>query len=358
MGSPIAGLIAEAVMQRLEQTALPQIQPKVWVRYVDDTFVIIKNTEIEKTHWIINATLSGIRFTREVEKDSQLPLLDVIVQRTPNGEFTTRVHRKTTHTDQVLNYESNHSNTHKRSCIRTLFKRATTHCSTPELRKEEEEHLYKVFAKNGYPRNFINRCLRERPRNEDMPQPKGLATLPYIRSVSELTARLLRPLGLITAHKPTATLRQQLTRTKEPIPNMSKTNVVYKIPCKDCTKHYIGQTGRQLTTRIHEHQLATKRHDQLSLVATHSDNKHNEFDWENTTITGQARQRTAREFLEAWHSSTNSINRHIDLDPIYQSLQRTAETDTWKRQGQTTINAGRNIKEALCRRLHSTDEVS
>eukprot|EP00061_Rhincodon_typus_P005697 g25531.t1 len=30
MGSPISGLITEAVMQRLEHTALPQIQPKLW----------------------------------------------------------------------------------------------------------------------------------------------------------------------------------------------------------------------------------------------------------------------------------------------------------------------------------------
>ncbi|XP_072427995.1 uncharacterized protein [Chiloscyllium punctatum] len=217
----------------------------------------IRVLEIENTHWIINATLTEIRFTREEEQDNQLPFLDMMVQRTPNGEFTTKVYRKATHTDQVLNYESNHPNTHKRSCIKTLFKRATTHCSTPELQKEEE-HLYNVFTKNGYLCNFINRCLRERQRNEDMPQPKGLATLPYIKSISELTARLLRPLGLITAHKPTAALRQQLTRTKDPILSMSKTNVVYKIPCKDCTKHYIGQTGRQLTIRIHEHQLATK----------------------------------------------------------------------------------------------------
>ncbi|XP_072443082.1 uncharacterized protein [Chiloscyllium punctatum] len=121
--------------------------------------------------------------------------------------------------------------------------------------------------------NPAARCLRERQRNEDMPRPKGLATLPYIKNISELTARLLRPLGLITAHKPTATLQQQLTRTKGPIPSMGKTHVVYKIPCMDDTKHYIGQTGRPLTIRIFEHQIATKRHDQLSLVATNADDK-------------------------------------------------------------------------------------
>ncbi|GCC48206.1 hypothetical protein chiPu_0032258, partial [Chiloscyllium punctatum] len=35
---------------------------------------------------------------------------------------------------------------------------------TPELQDEEEEHRYKVFADNGYPRKFVHRCRRERQR--------------------------------------------------------------------------------------------------------------------------------------------------------------------------------------------------
>eukprot|EP00061_Rhincodon_typus_P003761 g20908.t1 len=73
MGSPISGLIAQAVMQRLESMALTLIQPKQWIRYVDDTFVIIKWTKLEETHEIINNTLTRIRFTREEEKNKQLP---------------------------------------------------------------------------------------------------------------------------------------------------------------------------------------------------------------------------------------------------------------------------------------------
>ncbi|XP_072411750.1 5'-nucleotidase domain-containing protein 1 isoform X3 [Chiloscyllium punctatum] len=104
--------------------------------------------------------------------------------------------------------------------------------------------------------------------------------------------------------------------------------------------------------------LATKRHDQLSLVATRADDKQHEFDWDNTTIIGQAKQGTAREFLETWHSSTDSINKHIDLDPIYRPLQRTAGTDNRKRQIQTTTDAGGKITETLHRRLPSTEDVT
>eukprot|EP00061_Rhincodon_typus_P005149 g24323.t1 len=89
MGSPISGLIAEAVMQRFENLGPLLIQPKLWTCYMDDTFVIIKRTKPEETHELINNTLTGIRFTRE-EKNEQLPFLDIIVECRTNGEFLTK----------------------------------------------------------------------------------------------------------------------------------------------------------------------------------------------------------------------------------------------------------------------------
>eukprot|EP00061_Rhincodon_typus_P011321 g36247.t1 len=73
MGSPISRLIAEAVMQRLESMALPEIQPRLWIQYVDDTFVILKWTKLEETHQLINNTLTGIKFTREGERTAPIP---------------------------------------------------------------------------------------------------------------------------------------------------------------------------------------------------------------------------------------------------------------------------------------------
>ena len=47
MGSPISGLLAEVVMQHLERNVLHLIEPKLWMRYVDDTLVIIKKSKVE-----------------------------------------------------------------------------------------------------------------------------------------------------------------------------------------------------------------------------------------------------------------------------------------------------------------------
>eukprot|EP00061_Rhincodon_typus_P008086 g30386.t1 len=98
--SKIYRLIEEAVMQRLEWTALPTIQPKLKIHYVDDTIIIIKCSKLEKTHLHINNILTGIKFTREEENNNRLPFLDVMVECTANGELQTSVHRKATHTDQ------------------------------------------------------------------------------------------------------------------------------------------------------------------------------------------------------------------------------------------------------------------
>nr|VZI11418.1 unnamed protein product [Spirometra erinaceieuropaei] len=42
MGSPLSGLIAEAVLQRLESLVFRHHRPKFWARYVDETFVVIE----------------------------------------------------------------------------------------------------------------------------------------------------------------------------------------------------------------------------------------------------------------------------------------------------------------------------
>ena len=160
MGSPISCLVAEAVMQRLEEVAIPLIEPNLWMRYVDDTFVIIKRSIVEEAHAILNNVFKGINFTIELEHEGQLPFLDIMVKRSPSNTLETSVYRKATDTSQILNYNSNHPAAHKKSCIRTLFKRIESHCSTAHAKAQERRHLYWIFQQNGYPHNYIRRSLR------------------------------------------------------------------------------------------------------------------------------------------------------------------------------------------------------
>eukprot|EP00061_Rhincodon_typus_P007290 g28845.t1 len=56
-----------------------------------------------------------------------------------------------------------------------------------------------------------------------------------------------------------------------------RTNIFSKMPCYEFHNHYIGQPGRKLAIRIHEHQLAAKEQYELSLVSVHSDNEGHQF---------------------------------------------------------------------------------
>ncbi len=121
MGSPISGLIAEAVLQRLEVKVFQTFTPKLWKRYVDDTFVILDTDKLSDFHIALNNALPGIQFTLDKEKDSNLPFLDILIHRLPTGTLETSVYRKSPHSDVVLNFHSNSPASHKRSYIKTLF---------------------------------------------------------------------------------------------------------------------------------------------------------------------------------------------------------------------------------------------
>ena len=330
MGSPISGLIAEAVMQRFEESVVSQLEPKLWIRYIDDTFVIIKHTDVQKSLDFMNRTFAGLQFTVEVEKDKRLPFLDILIERSKEGALETCVYRKDTHTDQILNFASNHPKQHKVSCVPTLFARAYTHCSTPQSRLAEERYLSDVFQANGYSRSFVRNCLRNKahpgqqgPSPEHKNQRPKLAVLPYIRGVSEIAQRLLKQQGVVTAHKPMTSLHHVISRPKDVSSKDEIINAVYQIDCRNCDKYYLGQTGRKLATRVHEHRLAIRRHEPRSLVAEHYEQFDHSFDLEGTRVLATAPTKYAREFLEAWYSSDHAINRSVNLDSSYQWLKST-----------------------------------
>jgi hypothetical protein len=127
---------------------------------------------------------------KEEEHNNKLAFLDVLVTKTDNGTLTTQVYRKKTHTDQILNYNSNHPTQHKVSCLKTLFNGIDTHCNTDQSKKDERKYLYSTFYKNDYPLVFINKVLqhKQQTNTDDLTKEKRELTLPYIHTTSEMVA--------------------------------------------------------------------------------------------------------------------------------------------------------------------------
>ncbi|KAH9581087.1 hypothetical protein MS3_00008331 [Schistosoma haematobium] len=243
------------------------------IRYVDDTFVIVKKNELENTYKLINNVFDDIKFTMEQESNNKLSFLDTLITRTATGKLETQVCRKPTHTDQILNYNSNNPRAHKKNCVHTVQEGEDTLAA----RKNGEKYL-DVFQKNGYPINFIKKYqpyAASEPKSSREINKRII--LPYIQGISETATRLLKTFGIGVAHKPTKSLQSILCKPKDEITKENKSNIIYKINCANCEKHYIGQSGRHL--RLHEHQLAVERHDISSLISIHVDNCGHSFDW-------------------------------------------------------------------------------
>ena len=87
MGSPVSVAIANMVMEEIEERALSTYgsPPKVWKRYVDDTFTVLRSDTVLDFHDHLNSIHPSIQFTIEREDDMSLPFLDVLLKRQTDG---------------------------------------------------------------------------------------------------------------------------------------------------------------------------------------------------------------------------------------------------------------------------------
>ena len=336
MGSPVSVTIANLVMEDIEQRALTTFRTPLqfWKRYVDDTYTTIQSCIIEEFHQHLNSIEPSIQFTYEIEQNNQLPFLDILLNRQDDGSILTSVFRKSTHTDRYLHFDSHHPQSHKQSVVRTLFSRAESLSSCPSLKSIEELHVSKALQDNGYPERFIHSSRLPRPRPISPAETEGLTTLtlPYLKGPSEPIRRVLEPLNVRTFFRPTRTLRQILCHPKDPVPDHQQAGVVYKIPCSDCSKSYIGQTGRTLAQRVKEHQRAVRTFDvNISALAEHVISTNHKIDWDNTTVIDRHAFTHPRCTMESWHihQEKDALNREKGLLPdVYLTLQSSHKIDT------------------------------
>ena len=165
MGSPISLGVANLAMEDFEEKSLDSALTKPHV-YVDGTFTVLHKYAIQNFTDHINSQSEHIKFTIKAEQDDQLPFMDTLVIVNDYGTFKTKIYRKPPHTDQYLNWDSNHHLEQKRSVFHTLLCRAETVVSEPENVKEEVNMLKKVLTMNGY-KKWSFQIPKKKVREED-----------------------------------------------------------------------------------------------------------------------------------------------------------------------------------------------
>ena len=112
------------------------IHPKLYLRYVDDIFCVFNNnTSSDKFLDLLNKQHKNIKFFVEHGFET-LPFLEVEVNITESG-IETKIYRKQTHTNLLLNFNAICPINWKSGLIICLLNRAKIICSTTALFQKE-----------------------------------------------------------------------------------------------------------------------------------------------------------------------------------------------------------------------------
>ncbi|XP_075746641.1 uncharacterized protein LOC142804027 [Rhipicephalus microplus] len=345
MGAAISVTAANLTMEHIEETALGSFidRPKVFVRYVDDCFCIIKKAAVDSFLEHLNSIDQAIQFTVERERDGALPFLDVLVRR--QGErMTFSVYRKPTHTGRYLHFASCHPTAHKASVVSALLSRARAICTSEGERKKEEKRIVAELRRNGYTEAFIRRASRrlsrrqpphrgKTPASDTPPDPlSALATpphtrktkapnnrvaIPYVPGISEQLSRVLGKAGVTVIHKPVSTLARLLPRPKDRPPRELHPGVVYKVSCSGCPACYIGES-KCFPERMRQHKNDVRKMEvQRSALAEHCEKHDHKIDLEGASVIETERNLGKRLLLESWHiqHTPANVNRSLGTMP-------------------------------------------
>ena len=99
---------------------------------------------------------------------------------------------------------------------------------------------------------------------------------------------------------------------------------MYCIPCQDCDKVYIGETGRTLNVRQKEHKRhLTNGHTEDSVVAVHAHQQLHNIDWENTLVLDHEDdyfKRKVKEPLRIKQRDNFNQDSGLAVSPIWSAL--------------------------------------
>ena len=247
--------------------------PKVWERFVDEVYSILKRRHLENVFHRINNLHQNIKFTMDEESNGELAFLDTLLKRN-KGEISVLVYRKPTHTDQYVHSTSLHQISCDESVVSSLFNRAYSIITDKDDLHKENAGIKQVLKENGYQESIINKIFRRITNNHSLPQSRQLTqataieeeirisvNLPYVEGTSEKLRCILTSHKIRSTFYTEMTLRKLLCKLRDPIATEDKNNIAYDIDCSNCQAVYFGESKQSLKSRSDEHKRSVRNCD-------------------------------------------------------------------------------------------------
>ena len=266
IGASTSGFAADIFMERIEKNALSSIAhpPKIWCRFVDDTFTIILIIIYIALFDALNSQHHRIKVTSEIQSDDKLSFLEVLTRIQIDRSLKFTIFRKKTHTDQYLHFNSNHHMSQKLGIPKTLNRRADMLVTDKSEQEKEKYYAERALRRCGYPTWATDKAKKKKtekinPQKEDDSSdgPLGYVPIPYVKHLSEKLGRLFKKHDITTIYKASRTIKSIVcNKIKDKVPDMDKTGVIYHIDCKRHIRtDYTGETDAATKTRGYQHHL-------------------------------------------------------------------------------------------------------
>jgi len=188
---------------------------------------------------------------------------------------------------------------------------------------------------NDYPLNFIFKTISNKIRhlitnsnNKTQNNQKishlddkiinSWFVIPYFSSYSEKFREVVSISDMRVAYYGVNKLKNIIKAHKDPLTNLCKKNVIYKLNCNNCEATYVGQTKRQLKTRIIEHRNYIKRNTSThSVIIDHRIISDHDFDWDNVEILDVERNLNKRLIFEMINNKSQNKGLNLQTDTTF-----------------------------------------
>ena len=171
MGTKLAPSYANIFMGELESKMLrtAPYQPYVYLRYIDDIFIIWTGTEMQLQAFYnhCNQFHKSIKFTIEYSTE-KITFLDTVVHRNNDGKIVFDLYCKPTDKYCYLHFDSNHPQSQKLAGPFSQFLRIRRICSNLSDYDKHAKNLTGYYIRRGYPQNILLQSLEKaRETNRD-----------------------------------------------------------------------------------------------------------------------------------------------------------------------------------------------
>jgi len=327
MGSPLSAIIAEIVMTKLEMNVINDLNEhvKLYKRYVDDSFLIIKKGSEGIVLETFNKFHKNLKFTIEKESQNGIHFLDLGITRGEEGKLKIDIYKKPTDTGYFWSFNSQHTRGQKKALVRSLLTRAMTLPNYSLGKVLAIQDVYKTLTSNGFPKTFIDevkgdivsKMLMGGQERNWIGNAKFVVAK-YAGKESNHLRNILDRYNIKTIFRPQNTIGTIISNKLDYC--KIDRGVIYKINCLDCNSAYIGQTDQHIRKRFDQHRNALRRGDIKNSALTQHfiSTKHSRFDFNNHNILDHEPHYRRRLFKESVYIKKCPLkfNRHWEMNSL------------------------------------------